>query len=112
VARLVRGEFMIAILVSVLTLAAAASRPEAQPKSGGTLVLSYQPEPSALSTIATTAAPTALVAKGVRVGKFKVGQQQLLLAYQFDARRNLTEVLDVGPHENFSRDLQTHLADR
>ncbi len=31
--------------------------------------------------------------------KFKVGSQQLLLAYQFDAKRNVIEVLDVGPHE-------------
>ena len=39
--------------------------------------------------------------KGVRVVKFKVGPQQLLLAYQFDTKRNAIEVLDVGPHENF-----------
>ena len=32
-----------------------------QPKRGGTLTFSYQPEPSALSTISTTAVPTALV---------------------------------------------------
>jgi peptide/nickel transport system substrate-binding protein len=31
------------------------------PKRGGTLTFSYQPEPSALSTIATTAVPVALV---------------------------------------------------
>jgi mRNA-degrading endonuclease RelE of RelBE toxin-antitoxin system len=47
--------------------------------------------------------------KGVRVVKFKVGQQQLLLAYQFDARRNVVEVLDVGPHENFYKELQKYL---
>jgi peptide/nickel transport system substrate-binding protein len=34
----------------------------AQPKRGGTVTFSYQPEPSALSTISTTAVPTALVA--------------------------------------------------
>ncbi len=34
----------------------------AETKRGGTLTFSYQPEPSALSTIATTAVPTALVA--------------------------------------------------
>lgn len=34
----------------------------AEPKRGGTLTFSYQPEPSALSTISTTAVPTALVA--------------------------------------------------
>ena len=47
--------------------------------------------------------------KGVRVIKFKVGPQQLLLAYQFDAKRNMIEVLDVGPHENFYRELQKYL---
>jgi mRNA-degrading endonuclease RelE of RelBE toxin-antitoxin system len=50
--------------------------------------------------------------KGVRVVKFKIGPQQLLLAYQFDARRNTLEVLDVGPHENFYRDLEGYLDDR
>ena len=40
----------------------AASAHAAEPKRGGTLAFSYQPEPSALSTIATTAVPTALVA--------------------------------------------------
>ena len=47
--------------------------------------------------------------KGVRVIKFKVGPQQLLLAYQFDARHNMIAVLDVGPHENFYRELQKYL---
>jgi mRNA-degrading endonuclease RelE of RelBE toxin-antitoxin system len=47
--------------------------------------------------------------KGVRVIKFKVGRQQLLLAYQFDAKRKLIEVLDAGPHENFYRELQKYL---
>ena len=47
--------------------------------------------------------------KGVRVIKFKVGPQQVLLAYQFDAKRKLIEVLDVGPHENFYRELQKYL---
>ncbi len=47
--------------------------------------------------------------KGVRVVKFKVGPQQLLLAYHFDPKRNTVEVLDVGPHENFSRELQKYL---
>ena len=50
--------------------------------------------------------------KGVRVIKFKVGPQQLLLAYQFDAKRKSIEVLDVGPHENFYRELQKYLAAR
>jgi hypothetical protein len=47
--------------------------------------------------------------KGVRVVKFKVIAQQLLLAYQFDVKRNLIEVLDVGPHESFYRELQKYL---
>jgi mRNA-degrading endonuclease RelE of RelBE toxin-antitoxin system len=47
--------------------------------------------------------------KGVRVVKFKVSAQQLLLAYQFDVKRNLIGVLDVGPHENFYRELQKSL---
>ena len=47
--------------------------------------------------------------KGVRVVKFKHGALQLLLAYQFDDKHNVIEVLDVGPHENFYRDLQRYL---
>ena len=47
--------------------------------------------------------------KDVRVVKLKVGPQQLLLAYQFDSRRNLIEVLDVGPHAYFYRELQKYL---
>lgn len=50
--------------------------------------------------------------KGVRVVKFKVSSQQFLLAYQFDAKRNVLEVLDVAPHENFYRDLQQYLSSR
>jgi len=50
--------------------------------------------------------------KGVRVVKFKFGPQQLLLAYQFDEKRNVVEILDVGPHENFYRDLQDYLSAR
>jgi len=49
---------------------------------------------------------------GVRVLKFKLGPLQLLLAYEFNARRNVVELLDVGPHENFYRDLESHLKDR
>jgi mRNA interferase RelE/StbE len=47
--------------------------------------------------------------KGVRVVKFKASAQPLLLAYQFDSKRNVIEVLDVGPHENFYRELQKYL---
>ncbi|HEX9709916.1 MAG TPA: type II toxin-antitoxin system RelE/ParE family toxin [Candidatus Thermoplasmatota archaeon] len=50
--------------------------------------------------------------KGIRVEKFKVGPQQLLLAYQFDAKANRLDFLDVGVHENFYRDLDRHLEGR
>lgn len=50
--------------------------------------------------------------KGVRVVKFKGAAQQLLLAYEFDEKANVIEVLDVGPHENFYRDLQQYLSAR
>ena len=56
-----------------------------------------------------TGEPKAGALKGVRVVKFKVSTQQLLLAYQLDAKRNVIEVLDVGPHENFYRELQKYL---
>ena len=47
--------------------------------------------------------------KGVRDVKLKIQTLQLLLAYQFDAKRNVIEVLDIGPHENFYRELQKYL---
>ena len=50
--------------------------------------------------------------KGVRVLKFKLGPLQLLLAYGFNERRNVVELLDLGPHENFYRDLENYLKDR
>jgi hypothetical protein len=50
--------------------------------------------------------------KGVRVVKFKSGVQQYLLAYQFFPKPNAIELLDVGVHENFYRDLQTYLDSR
>ena len=50
--------------------------------------------------------------RGVRVLKFKLGPLQLLLAYEFNARRNAIELLDVGPHENFYRGLEGYLKDR
>ncbi len=45
----------------------------------------------------------------MRVAKFKINVQQYLLAYRFFAKPNVIELLDVGPHENFYRDLQTYL---
>ena len=50
--------------------------------------------------------------RGVRVLKFKLGPLQLLLAYDFNERRNVIELLDIGPHENFYRDLQSYLRGR
>lgn len=47
--------------VAVL-VAAAVTAPAAQPKRGGTLTYTFHPEPTALSTISTTAVPTALIA--------------------------------------------------
>ena len=47
--------------------------------------------------------------KNVRVVKFKVGPQQILLAYIFNAKANVIEVWAVGPHENFYKDLKDHL---
>jgi mRNA-degrading endonuclease RelE of RelBE toxin-antitoxin system len=47
--------------------------------------------------------------RGVRVVKFTVEQQRHLLAYRFLSNKIAIEVLDVGPHENFDRDLQKHL---
>lgn len=44
----------------------------------------------------------------IRVHKFKAGNQQLLLAYKFDEKRNIIEAWAVGPHENFYRDLQRY----
>lgn len=50
--------------------------------------------------------------RGVRVHKFKVDHQLLLVAYEFNERRNAIELLDVAPHENFYRDLQEYLESR
>jgi hypothetical protein len=53
--------------------------------------------------------PKAGALKGVRVEKFKVGPQQLLVAYTFTAKTQTLEMLDVGPHENFYRGLTQYL---
>ena len=50
--------------------------------------------------------------KGVREVKFKIGPLQLLLAYEFNASRNVIELLDVGPHENFYRALEGYVKER
>jgi peptide/nickel transport system substrate-binding protein len=49
------------LVTTVATVLLGAASPAAAQKKGGSLAFSYQPEPSALSTIATTAVPTALV---------------------------------------------------
>lgn len=48
----------------------------------------------------------------VRVHKFKVDRQEFLLAYQFNEKRNVIELLDLGTHENYYRDLQDYLRER
>ncbi|MFQ5930091.1 MAG: type II toxin-antitoxin system RelE/ParE family toxin [Acidobacteriota bacterium] len=47
--------------------------------------------------------------KGVQGVKFKVEVQQYLLAYLFFSKPNVIELLDVGMHESFYRDLQNYL---
>lgn len=44
---------------------------------------------------------------GVYVYKFKINQQQMLLAYEWDATKRL--LLALGVHENFYRDLKRTL---
>ncbi|MBI2017294.1 MAG: ABC transporter substrate-binding protein, partial [Candidatus Rokubacteria bacterium] len=53
------------LLAAVLTFLTTAGAAAAQGKAGGTLVLSYHPEPVTLTTIGTTAVPTALVASKI-----------------------------------------------
>ncbi len=43
---------------------------------------------------------------GVFVYKFKIHQQEMLLAYQWDPKRR--RLLTLGVHENFYRDLKKH----
>jgi peptide/nickel transport system substrate-binding protein len=56
--------FATAMLMAGATLTAAAE----EPKRGGTLTYTYHPEPTALSTIATTAVPTALISTKIYEG--------------------------------------------
>jgi hypothetical protein len=51
------------------------------------------------------------IAKGPLSGEPKT-QQQLLLASLFNSKRNIVGMLDVGPHENFCRELQKYLGAR
>ncbi len=43
----------------------------------------------------------------VHVHKFKIKTTQYLLAYRFN--ENLLELIMIGPHQNYYRDLKTHL---
>ncbi len=43
---------------------------------------------------------------GVRVYKFRMVNQLTLLAYVYDDLSNTVTLYDVGPHENFYRDLK------
>jgi mRNA-degrading endonuclease RelE of RelBE toxin-antitoxin system len=43
---------------------------------------------------------------GVRVHKFRLHNQTVLLAYQTNTSKNLLLLLALGPHENFYRDLK------
>lgn len=47
--------------------------------------------------------------KGIRVYKFKIFDQQILLAYQIDSHRKVVMFMAVGGHENFYRDLKRYL---
>ena len=48
--------------------------------------------------------------RGVYVHKFKIKHAQYLLSYRF-AEENL-ELIMIGPHENYYRDLKSHLKNK
>jgi hypothetical protein len=54
-------------------------------------------------------APKTGALRGVRVVKFKIAARQYLLAYLFHVKENAVELIDVGVHENFYRDLKDYL---
>lgn len=43
---------------------------------------------------------------GIRVYKFHMVRQQILLAYIYEDKANTLTLLAMGPHENFYRDLK------
>ena len=45
--------------------------------------------------------------KGIFVQKFKIDSLQYLLSYRF--KKNLLELIMIGPHENYYRDLKSYL---
>ena len=48
--------------------------------------------------------------KGIFVQKFKIDNLQYLLAYRF--KKDLLELIMIGPHENYYRDLKSYLKHR
>ena len=48
--------------------------------------------------------------KGVFVQKFKIDNLQYLLSYRF--KKDLLELIMIGPHENYYRDLKSYLKNR
>lgn len=48
--------------------------------------------------------------KGIFVQKFKIDNRQYLLAYRF--RKELLELIMIGPHENYYRDLKSYIKQR
>lgn len=48
--------------------------------------------------------------RGIFIHKFKIKTDQFLLAYRFSGE-NL-ELIMIGPHENYYRDLKSYLKDR
>lgn len=51
------------------------------------------------------------VLKGVFVHKFKINAVQYLLAYRFRGK-DLLELVMIGPHENYYRDLEKYMKER
>lgn len=45
--------------------------------------------------------------KGIFIYKFKISTTQYLLAYRYT--EELLELITIGPHENYYRDLKTYL---
>lgn len=45
--------------------------------------------------------------KGIFVYKFKIANAQYLLSYRL--KENTLELITIGPHENYYRDLKTYL---
>ncbi|MBD3370029.1 type II toxin-antitoxin system RelE/ParE family toxin [Candidatus Fermentibacteria bacterium] len=51
------------------------------------------------------------VLKGVLVHKFKINAIQYLLAYRI-RDKEILELIMIGPHENYYRDLEKYMKDR